>query len=141
MRFPARVELRVGGRTLGDFNRGPDTEGGTAPSLDALYAPDIDAVDVFTLPKFDVGPKPGTWQTCSLRNRIDYIFLSPELAANTTAGGVIRDGLWGNPTTKRRPTAWTAYPEITEARHAASDHAAIWTRSVLIRIRASSASG
>lgn len=123
-------DLRQAGATriamVGDFNRGPAADGMIAPSLEALCGPGIDAVDVFSLAQFDIGTKPGTWQTCSLRNRLDYIFLSPALASAVTAGGVVRDGLWGAPTTKRRPTAWTAYPEITEARHAASDHGAVW---------------
>lgn len=110
---------------VGDLNQGPTAEGGVAPTLEALYDPDLALVDAYSLAVFDVGPRPGSWQTCSLRNRLDYLFLSPELAARATAGGVFREGLWGAPTTKRRPP-WPIFPEITSARHAASDHGAIW---------------
>lgn len=110
---------------VGDLNQGPTVPDGVAPSLEPLYHPDLALVDAYALEVFDAGPKPGSWQTCSLRNRLDYIFLSPELAARATAGGVFRDGLWGAPTTKRKPP-WPIFDEITSARHAASDHAAIW---------------
>ncbi len=83
-------------------------------------------VDPATLPGFDPGPRPGTFQSCSLRNRLDYILLSPELAGVFTAGEIFRKGLWGTPTNKNPPTAWTVFPEITMAVHGASDHAAVW---------------
>lgn len=121
--------LRIGGGRLvaivGDLNQGPTSADGVAPSLEPLYTADLGLVDAYALDAFDAGPKPGSWQTCSLRNRLDYIFLSPELAARATAGGVFRQGLWGAPTTKRKPS-WPIFDEITSARHAASDHAAIW---------------
>jgi hypothetical protein len=53
---------------------------------------------------------------------------SPELAAKATVGGVFRKGLWGNPKNKNppKPDLWQIYPQITAAKHAASDHAAVW---------------
>jgi hypothetical protein len=39
---------------------------------------------------------------------------------------VFRKGLWGTPTNVNPPADWDVYPEITAARHAASDHAAVW---------------
>ncbi len=110
---------------VGDFNRGPDAVSQPAESLESLYQPGLGLVDAFSLPTFDAGPKLGTWQSCSLRNRLDYIFVSPELAPRVTAGGVFRQGLWGAPTTKR-PPPWPIFDEITESKHAASDHGAIW---------------
>ncbi len=110
---------------VGDLNQGPTAPDGVAPSLEPLYRPDLALVDCYSLSVFDAGGKPGSWQTCSLRNRLDYIFLSPELALRATAGGVFRDGLWGAPTTKRKPS-WPIFDEITSARHAASDHGAVW---------------
>jgi endonuclease/exonuclease/phosphatase family metal-dependent hydrolase len=109
---------------VGDFNRGPDSIGQIPVSLEAIFGTDL--VDLNAVPQFDPGPRPGTWQTCTVRNRLDYIFLSPELIPKVQAGGVFRKGLWGNPTTQRRPTEWTVYDEITSGRHAASDHAALW---------------
>ena len=109
---------------VGDFNRGPDDGG--HPSLEALFRPALGLVDAFSLPQFDPGPRPGTFQSCGLRDRLDYIFLSPELAARVTRGGVFRRGLWGRSTNKNPPEDWEIYPEITESVHAASDHAAVW---------------
>ena len=110
---------------VGDFNRGPDRDGGH-PSLEALFRPALGLVDAFSLPTFDAGPRPGTWQSCGLRDRLDYIFLSPELAARVRRGGVFRQGLWGRSTNQNPPEDWEIYPEITESAHAASDHAAVW---------------
>ena len=112
---------------VGDFNKGPTNDTPPKhPTLEALFKSSNKLVDVTTLPVFDLGPKPGTFQGCSLRNRLDYIFLSPELAATVTGGGVFRKGLWGPPTQVKRPTAWEAYGEIKRSVHAASDHAAVW---------------
>jgi endonuclease/exonuclease/phosphatase family metal-dependent hydrolase len=110
---------------VGDFNRGPDDNGGH-PSLEALFRPSLGLVDAFSLPQFDPGPRPGTFQSCGLRDRLDYIFMSPELAARVNRGGVFRRGLWGRSTNQNPPQDWKIYEEITESVHAASDHAAIW---------------
>ena len=110
---------------VGDFNRGPGDDGGH-PSLEALFRPALGVVDAFSLPQFDVGPRAGTWQSCGLRDRLDYIFLSPDLAARVTRGGVFRRGLWGRSTNNNPPEDWEIYPEITASVHAASDHAAVW---------------
>jgi endonuclease/exonuclease/phosphatase family metal-dependent hydrolase len=121
--------LRRAGATyiamVGDFNRGPDANGGH-PSLEELFRPALGLVDAFSLAQFDAGPRLGTFQSCSLRDRLDYIFLSPELASRVTRGGVFRRGLWGRSTNKNPPEDWEIYDEITASVHAASDHAAIW---------------
>ena len=112
---------------LGDLNKGPDTANPTHhPTLEPLLDPGTPLVNAFDLPGFDVGPRPGTFQSCSLRNRLDYILLSPDLAAAATGGGVFRRGLWGNPRNLNKPQDWEIYPEITAGLHAASDHAAIF---------------
>ena len=114
---------------LGDLNKGPDKDDPTKhPTLEPLFEPGAPLVDAYGLPNFDVGSRPGTFQSCSLRNRLDYILLSPALAERVTAGGVFRKGLWGSPANVNPPAPelWTVYPEITAARHAASDHAAVW---------------
>jgi len=110
---------------LGDFNKGP-TNDGQHPTLEPLLGPGTPLTDTATLPVFDPGPRPGTFQSCSLRNRLDYILVSPELAAKITAGGVFRNGLWGTPTNHNPPHDWEIFPEITRSVEAASDHAAVW---------------
>jgi endonuclease/exonuclease/phosphatase family metal-dependent hydrolase len=112
---------------MGDFNKGPTNDQPPQhPTLERLLGPDSPLVDATTLPGFDIGPRPGTFQSCSLRNRLDYILLSPELAQAVTGGGIFRKGLWGTPTNKNPPQAWSVFPEITKSIHAASDHAAVW---------------
>ncbi|WP_214402937.1 endonuclease/exonuclease/phosphatase family protein [Pseudonocardia lacus] len=112
---------------LGDFNKGPDRDDPTRhPTLEPLFGQGSDLVDAYDLSGFDVGPRPGSFQSCSITNRLDYLLLSPELAARATGGGVWRRGLWGDPGNVRPPARWEVYPEITAAKHAASDHAAVW---------------
>jgi endonuclease/exonuclease/phosphatase family metal-dependent hydrolase len=111
---------------MGDLNEGPDGQGNPSPHFAPLYAPSSPLVDVFSLAAFDPGPKPGTFQSCSTTNRIDYIFVSKNLAPKVVDGGVERHGLWGAPTNKNPPSAWEIYPTITESGQAASDHAAVF---------------
>jgi endonuclease/exonuclease/phosphatase family metal-dependent hydrolase len=131
--------LRAGGAeyvaVLGDFNKGPDrADPKKHPTLEALLgsgsplvsAYDLDGFGELFDPKDTDRERGGSFQSCTLSNRLDYILLSPELAAKVTAGGVFRKGLWGNPGNKQPPKLWTVYPEITAAKHAASDHGAVW---------------
>jgi endonuclease/exonuclease/phosphatase family metal-dependent hydrolase len=112
---------------MGDLNKGPTSDTPPQhPTLEPLLGLGSPLVDAFTLDEFDPGPRPGTFQSCGVRNRLDYILLSPELAPTVTAGGVFRKGLWGTPTNVKPPADWEVYPEITAAVHAASDHAAVW---------------
>lgn len=108
---------------IGDLNKGPPPQ---FPTLEPLLGPQSPLVDASGRPGFDAGPRPGTFQSCSLRNKLDYILLSPELAASMTGGGIFRMGLWGNPGNVNPPAQWDLFPEITEAKHAASDHAAVF---------------
>lgn len=112
---------------LGDLNKGPVKDDPTKhPTLEPLLGNDSPLVDAYGLATFDEGPRPGSFQSCSLTNRLDYILLSPALAAKATGGQVFRKGLWGDPSNVKPPRQWAIYPEITAARHAASDHAALW---------------
>ena len=77
-------------------------------------------------PKDTGRERPGSFQSCTIANRLDYILFSPELAAKVTGGGVFRKGLWGAPANKNPPQLWSVYPELTAAKHGASDHAAVW---------------
>jgi endonuclease/exonuclease/phosphatase family metal-dependent hydrolase len=117
---------------LGDLNKGPD--GDRHPTLEALFGPDSPLVDAYEHPNFahlwgdkdDDHERPGSFQSCSLKNRLDYILMSPALADRVVDGGVFRKGLWGTPSNKTRPRFWTVYDEITAGRHGASDHGAVW---------------
>ena len=111
---------------MGDLNEGPDGQGNPSQHFAPLYAPGSPLVDVFSLAAFDPGPKPGTFQSCSTTNRIDYIFVSKNLAPKVVGGGIERHGLWGAPTNKNPPSAWEIYPGITSSSQAASDHAAVF---------------
>jgi endonuclease/exonuclease/phosphatase family metal-dependent hydrolase len=111
---------------MGDLNEGPDGQGNPAKHFAPLYAPTSPLVDVFSLPAFDPGPRPGTFQSCSTTNRLDYIFVSKDLAPKVVGGGIERHGLWGDPATKNPPKAWDIYPGITNSSEAASDHAAVF---------------
>jgi len=111
---------------MGDLNEGPDGQGNPSQHFAPLYAPSSPLVDVFSLAAFNPGPKPGTFQSCSTTNRIDYILVSKNLAPKVVGGGIERHGLWGAPTNKNPPSAWEIYPAITESSQAASDHAAVF---------------
>jgi endonuclease/exonuclease/phosphatase family metal-dependent hydrolase len=109
---------------LGDLNEGPAAAGSQADNLRELFDNNSPLVDCYALPAFQVGNRPGTFDSCGLRNRFDYILISQSLQPNFTGGGVFRKGLWGSRMT--RPTAWITYPDITESSEQASDHAAVF---------------
>jgi endonuclease/exonuclease/phosphatase family metal-dependent hydrolase len=124
-------QLRDGGAELvaviGDFNKGPTNQQPPQhPTLEPLVGPNSPLVDVATLQGFNPGPRPGTFQSCGVTNRLDYILLSPELAGTFTGGEIFRKGLWGTRTNKNPPKLWKVFDEITASVHAASDHAAVW---------------
>jgi endonuclease/exonuclease/phosphatase family metal-dependent hydrolase len=84
---------------------------------------DTDLVDVSTLNHFDNGGYVGTYGNCKrIETKFDYILMSPEVAAVAQASGVFRKGMWPG----KRPPLWEAYPTLTNATLAASDHAALW---------------
>ena len=109
---------------MGDLNEGPHGSAPNAENLAPLYAANSPLVECYSLNGFDLGGRDGTFDTCSLTNRLDYIFVSQSLQPLVTGGGVFRRGLWGS--RKTRPTNWQTYPEMTEGVEQASDHAAIF---------------
>jgi hypothetical protein len=111
---------------MGDLNEGPAVPGQPPGNLTPLFDPNGPLVEVYSLPAFDAGPRPGTFQRCAIRERLDYIFVSRDLAALVVDGGLERRGLWGGPTNINPPAQWAIYPDITAPEHAASDHAAIY---------------
>jgi endonuclease/exonuclease/phosphatase family metal-dependent hydrolase len=111
---------------MGDLNEGPAVLGQPAANLATLVDPNGPLVEVYALPAFDPGPRPGTFQSCGIRNRFDYILVSHDLAGLVTGGGIERCGLWGTPANVNPPAQWDIYPQITGAHQAASDHAALY---------------
>lgn len=114
---------------LGDPNEGLAAGTSTPANLSPLFDPAGPLVDCYELPGFDVGPRPGTFNSCGLRNRLDYILLSHDLAPTFVSGGVFRQGLWGSRQT--RPTDWETYPAITRSSEQASDHGAVFVNLAL----------
>jgi endonuclease/exonuclease/phosphatase family metal-dependent hydrolase len=109
---------------LGDLNEGPPTGGSQALNLAELYNNNSPIADCYSLNGFDVGGRPGTYDSCGLRNRLDYILLSTSLQQKFVRGAVFRKGLWGS--RKTRPDDWATYPDMTESVEQASDHAAVY---------------
>lgn len=109
---------------LGDFNEGQTDEETPAANLAPLFDPQGPLVSCYALPSFDTGPRPGTFDSCGIRNRLDYIFVTRDLVPAVTGGGLYRQGLWGSRAT--RPTAWATFPEMTNGHQQASDHAAVF---------------
>ncbi|GAA2629101.1 hypothetical protein GCM10010399_71000 [Dactylosporangium fulvum] len=101
---------------VGDLNDTPDSE----PLAPLLRATDLR--DIATHPGFDDGGRPGTYGSCTARNKLDYVLLSPALFAAATGGGILRKGVWGG----RRGVLWPIYDTMTRPVHAGSDHAAIY---------------
>src|SRR3954471_19620861 len=104
---------------LGDLNEGPRTNDAPAANLSALFADPL--VSCYDLPTFDTGGWPGTFDTCTLRNRFDYVFFSRNV--KVTGGRLFRKGLWGN--RNDHDGKWEIYDELTDASGQASDHAAV----------------
>ena len=109
---------------LGDLNEGPTSGTTQAINLAPLYDNNSQLVECYSLPGFDVGNRPGTFDSAGLSNRLDYIFISQSLQPFYAGGGVFRRGVWGDRIT--RPTNWQTYPEMTRSAEQASDHAAVF---------------
>ena len=109
---------------LGDLNEGPAAPGSQAVNLASLFDNNSPLVDCYSLAAFQLGNRPGTFDSCGLSNRFDYILLSQSLQPYFVGGGVFRKGLWGSRVT--RPTAWDTYTEITKSSEQASDHALVF---------------
>jgi hypothetical protein len=106
---------------LGDLNEGQPDPTQPPPNLTALFAADGPLTSCYDLDGFDCGPRPGSFDTCSLRKRLDYILVSDGLRPLVTGETVFRTGLWATAEPGRPPGP----PEITAAVHQASDHAAV----------------
>jgi endonuclease/exonuclease/phosphatase family metal-dependent hydrolase len=100
---------------LGDLNDTPI-------SLPLAPLMKTDLKDVSEHPNFAHDGRDGTYGNGTAGQKIDYVLLSPALFAAVTAGAINRMGVWGG----KNGTLFPHYPTMTEAVHAASDHAAIW---------------
>jgi endonuclease/exonuclease/phosphatase family metal-dependent hydrolase len=107
---------------MGDLNEGPPAGATQAANLVDLYNNNSLLVDCYSLPNFDVGNRPGSYDSCGLSNRLDYIFISQSLQQFYASGGLFRKGLWGGRVS--RPTNWQTYPQMTASIEQASDHSA-----------------
>jgi endonuclease/exonuclease/phosphatase family metal-dependent hydrolase len=108
---------------LGDLNEGQPAPAEPPPNLATLFDPAGQLTSCYQLDGFDAGPAPGTFDSCGIRNRLDYVLLSASLRPAFVSGRVFRKGLWGSRVT--RPDRWDTYPDMTASVHQASDHAAI----------------
>lgn len=112
----------------GDLNEGPAAGSTQAANLAPLYANASPLNDCWQHANFNDGGRPGSFDDCGLRNRLDYIFLTQGLANKMTSGGVFRKGLWGD--RKTRPDKWPTYTDgsMDENAHQASDHGCVWVK-------------
>jgi endonuclease/exonuclease/phosphatase family metal-dependent hydrolase len=109
---------------LGDLNEGSTAAGSPPANLADLFDPLGPLLSCYDLHGFDVGPRLGSFDDCSLRNRLDYVLISRSLEPAFAGGALFRKGLWGSRVT--RPTNWPTYPDMTARVEQASDHAAIY---------------
>lgn len=108
---------------MGDLNEGPAVAEEPPVNLKALFDPAGPLISCFDLPGFDTVGRPGTFDSCGLGERFDYVLLSAGLTASFAGGEVFRKGLWG--TRKTRPDNWETYADMQGSVHQASDHAAV----------------
>ncbi len=106
---------------LGDLNEGQPSLTEPAPNLKELF--DGPLLSCYDLDGFDTGKRPGTFDSCGIRNRLDYVLVSKSLRRRFRSGHLFRHGLWGTRAT--RPTDWYTYPEMQNHNQQASDHAAV----------------
>lgn len=105
---------------LGDFNDTPDSD--PIQPLMQTCLRDVSDHPNFTEFEFRATGSRGigTFGTGRDSLKIDYLMLSPALFDRVQRGGIFRKGVW---TASNR---WEMYPELTSAKHGASDHHLIW---------------
>lgn len=64
----------------------PRTDDRPAANLEALFDPSGQLVSCYDLDGFDIGSRPGTFDACSIRSRLDYILISHSLKSAFSAG-------------------------------------------------------
>jgi endonuclease/exonuclease/phosphatase family metal-dependent hydrolase len=108
---------------LGDLNEGQPSLTRAPTSLKTLFDPNGPLVSCYDLPGFEVGNKPGTFDACTIGERLDYLLVSHSLRPKYKSGELFRKGLWGS--RKTRPTDWETFEEMKNGNQQASDHAAV----------------
>lgn len=101
----------------GDLNDTP-----TSDPLKPLIDNGSTLVDVMDHAKFSGDGRPGTHGNGTKSGKLDYLLMSPKLADKVQAGGIEWRGVWGGV----NGTLFPHFPEVKNARDAASDHAALW---------------
>jgi endonuclease/exonuclease/phosphatase family metal-dependent hydrolase len=102
---------------VGDLNEVPGE-----PPMDPLVREGSSLTDVMAHPRFCGDGREGTRANGTRADKLDYILMSPVLAARVTSGGVERRGVWGG----KNGTLFPHLATIATSADAASDHAALW---------------
>lgn len=100
----------------GDLNEIP-----SGSPLDPLIRQGSTLIDIMSHPKFAGDGYPGTFGEGNKDNKIDYILMSPKLAAKVITGGINRKGVWAGKDGKK----FNPIP-MKDKSEAASDHSALW---------------
>lgn len=95
----------------GDLNDTPDSE-----PLQALWARGFK--DVQDHPSYPTD-RPGTYDTGTAGNKIDYLIMSPKLRAALVDTGIERRGSF-------HPKIWEPFDTVKKKAHEASDHHLVW---------------
>jgi endonuclease/exonuclease/phosphatase family metal-dependent hydrolase len=95
----------------GDLNDTPDSE-----SLQPLFQNDFK--DIQSHPSYPT-ERPGTYDTGTAGNKIDYLIMSPALQNKLNETGIERRGSY-------HPRTWEPFDTVTKKSEEASDHQLIW---------------
>jgi endonuclease/exonuclease/phosphatase family metal-dependent hydrolase len=101
----------------GDLNEVPE-----GSPLDPLIREGSQLTDIVAHGEFAGDGRPGTHGNGTKSAKLDYILMSPQLAAKVVKGGIERRGVWGG----KHGTLFPHLPTIKVEKDAASDHAALW---------------
>lgn len=93
----------------GDLNDTPD-------NLQVLFEDDFEDVNSHSDYPTD---RPGTYDTGSVGNKIDYLIMSPALKTKLQTTGIERRGSY-------HPRTWTPFDTVTNKSEEASDHHLVW---------------
>lgn len=102
---------------VGDLNAAPHES-----CMDPLIREGSTLIDIMAHPNFLGDNRPGTHGNGTASAKLDYILMSPKLAAKMENGGIERRGVWGG----KNGTLFPHLPTIQTRQDAASDHAALW---------------